>query len=224
MFNYCKILLAFIIFFQSTLAYINVYPYRVYLDLQRDKKEEEIIIYNKTNSKLRYKVSLKNSEILNTLTFYPAIVTLEPGDEKIVKLTLESGWEKLEKKEYASEILIEQLKVPIRNSRGEFVRSSGIEVYPKIKIPLRAYFGEKEIVLKKLSKTALQNVSDREINFEVFLKKDNKNKNSLEFLTSLKLKNMEKIELIQKLNRKDIDSIEKLEIYEKESGIKIKII
>lgn len=224
MFNYCKILLVFIIFFQSSFAYINVYPYRVYLDLQRDKKEEEIIIYNKTNSKLRYKVSLKNSEILNTLTFYPAIVTLEPGDEKIVKLTLESGWEKLEKKEYVGEILIEQLKVPIRNSKGEFVRSSGIEVYPKIKIPLRVYFGEKEIALKKLSKTALQNMSDREINFEVFLKKDNKNKSSLEFLTSLKLKNMEKIELIQKLNRKDIDSIEKLEIYEKESGIKIKII
>lgn len=213
-----------IVFFENSYSYINVYPYRVYLDVQKNKKDEEIILYNKTTVSLRYKLSLKDKKIQSIISFYPTVLTLKPGEEKVVKLKLENNWKEYEKKEHISEILIEQLKVPVKNSKGEFIKSSGVEVYPKVKIPLKVYLGNKEIALKKISKTSLRNIGEREVKFEIFYKRNKKDKNTLlDFVKSVRLKSMEEIELKKDLEKRGL-KIEDLDIYEKESGIDIKII
>lgn len=211
------------IIFKNSYSYINIYPYRVYLDVQKNKKNEEIILYNKTTTTLRYKLSLKDKKMASIISFYPSVLTLNPGEEKEIKLKLENNWKELEKKEHASEILIEQLKVPVKNSKGEFIKSSGVEVYPKIKIPLKAYLGDKKIALKRVSKTSLKNISEREVVFEIFYKKNKKDKNTiLDFVKSIRLKSREEIELKEELKTRKIE-IKDLVIYEKESNLIVDI-
>ncbi|MGL4510613.1 hypothetical protein [Cetobacterium sp.] len=221
--NCWGILVFLVIIFKTSYSYINIYPYRVYLDVQKGKKNEEIILYNKTTTTLRYKLSLKDKKMESIISFYPSILTLKPGEEKEIKLKLENNWKELEKKEHASEILIEQLKVPVKNSKGEFVKSRGVEVYPKIKIPLKVYLGNKEISLKKSSKTSLKNIGERELAFEIYYRKNKKDKNTiLDLIESVRLKSMEEIDLKGELKARKIE-IEDLEIYEKESNLIVKI-
>lgn len=179
-------------------SYLNVYPYRIYLDTERGIKTEEIILYNKTLKPLRYKFSIKDEKYKNIISFYPQVITINAGEEKSIKLKLEDEWKKFSQSEYITEILIEQLRVPIKNSKGEFSQSEGVEVYPKLKIPFKIYLGNTEVSLKKESETILKNVSGRELNFEFYHKKIKKDKKEpLGFIKSVRLKNEEKVDLLE---------------------------
>lgn len=207
--------------YKSGYSYVNVYPYRVYLDSEKNKNEETIVLYNKTVLPLRYKLSIKDKRLKKVVSFYPQVITLNPGDEKEIKLKLENNGEKLEKKEYRAEILIEQLKVPLKDEKGKFIKSSGVEVYPKVKIPLKLYLGEASIRLRA-KENRVVNISEREINIEIFMnnKKSNK-KNGLDFIKSVTLKDLEELDLEKEFGIKELKNIE---IYEKESGEKIEIL
>lgn len=207
--------------YKSGYSYVNVYPYRVYLDSEKNKNEETIVLYNKTVFPLRYKLSIKDKRLKKVVSFYPQVITLNPGDEKEIKLKLENNRENLEKKEYRAEILIEQLKVPLKDEKGKFIKSSGVEVYPKVKIPLKLYLGEALIRLRA-KENRVVNISEREINIEIFMnnKKSNK-KNGLDFIKSVTLKDLEELDLEKEFGVKELENIE---IYEKESGEKIEIL
>lgn len=207
--------------YKSGYSYVNVYPYRVYLDSEKNKNEETIVLYNKTVLPLRYKLSIKDKRLKKVVSFYPQVITLNPGDEKEIKLKLENNREDLEKKEYRAEILIEQLKVPLKDEKGKFIKSSGVEVYPKVKIPLKLYLGEALIRLRA-KENRVVNISEREINIEIFMnnKKSNK-KNGLDFIKSVTLKDLEELDLEKEFGIKELENIE---IYEKESGEKIEIL
>lgn len=207
--------------YKSGYSYVNVYPYRVYLDSEKNKNEETIVLYNKTVLPLRYKLSIKDKRLKKVVSFYPQVITLNPGDEKEIKLKLENNRENLEKKEYRAEILIEQLKVPLKDEKGKFIKSSGVEVYPKVKIPLKLYLGEASIRLRA-KENRVVNISEREINIEIFMnnKKSNK-KNGLDFIKSVTLKDLEELDLEKEFGIKELENIE---IYEKESGEKIEIL
>lgn len=207
--------------YKSGYSYVNVYPYRVYLDSEKNKNEETIVLYNKTVLPLRYKLSIKDKRLKKVVSFYPQVITLNPGDEKEIKLKLENNRENLEKKEYRAEILIEQLKVPLKDEKGKFIKSSGVEVYPKVKIPLKLYLGEALIRLRA-KENRVVNISEREINIEIFMnnKKSNK-KNGLDFIKSVTLKDLEELDLEKEFGIKELKNIE---IYEKESGEKIEIL
>lgn len=207
--------------YKSGYSYVNVYPYRVYLDSEKNKNEETIVLYNKTVLPLRYKLSIKDKKLKKVVSFYPQVITLNPGDEKEIKLKLENNRENLEKKEYRAEILIEQLKVPLKDEKGKFIKSSGVEVYPKVKIPLKLYLGEALIRLR-VKENRVVNISEREINIEIFMnnKKSNK-KNGLDFIKSVTLKDLEELDLEKEFGIKELENIE---IYEKETGEKIEIL
>lgn len=207
--------------YKSGYSYVNVYPYRVYLDSEKNKNEETIVLYNKTVLPLRYKLSIKDKRLKKVVSFYPQVITLNPGDEKEIKLKLENNRESLEKKEYRAEILIEQLKVPLKDEKGKFIKSSGVEVYPKVKIPLKLYLGEALIRLRA-KENRVVNISEREINIEIFMnnKKSNK-KNGLDFIKSVTLKDLEELDLEKEFGIKELEN---MEIYEKESGEKIEIL
>lgn len=207
--------------YKSGYSYVNVYPYRVYLDSEKNKNEETIVLYNKTVLPLRYKLSIKDKRLKKVVSFYPKVITLNPGDEKEIKLKLENNRENLEKKEYRAEILIEQLKVPLKDEKGKFIKSSGVEVYPKVKIPLKLYLGEALIRLRA-KENRVVNISEREINIEIFMnnKKSNK-KNGLDFIKSVTLKDLEELDLEKEFGIKELENIE---IYEKETGEKIEIL
>lgn len=207
--------------YKSGYSYVNVYPYRVYLDSEKNKNEETIVLYNKTVLPLRYKLSIKDKRLKKVVSFYPQVITLNPGDEKEIKLKLENNRENLEKKEYRAEILIEQLKVPLKDEKGKFIKSSGVEVYPKVKIPLKLYLGEALIRLRA-KENRVVNISEREINIEIFMnnKKYNK-KNGLDFIKSVTLKDLEELDLEKEFEIKELKNIE---IYEKETGEKIEIL
>lgn len=207
--------------YKSGYSYVNVYPYRVYLDSEKNKNEETIVLYNKTVLPLRYKLSIKDKRLKKVVSFYPQVITLNPGDEKEIKLKLENNRENLEKKEYRAEILIEQLKVPLKDEKGKFIKSSGVEVYPKVKIPLKLYLGEALIRLRA-KENRVVNISEREINIEIFMnnKKSNK-KNGLDFIKSVTLKDLEELDLEKEFGIKELENIE---IYEKETGEKIEIL
>lgn len=217
--------------FSKTYSYINVYPYRVYLDVEKGLKSEEILLYNKTLKPVRYKFSIKDEKLKNIVSFYPQVITVNSGDEKSIKLKLEDNWKKISLEEHVSEILIEQLRVPIRDSKGNFVQSTGVEVYPKVKIPLKIYLGNQKMILEKNNKTILKNISGRELNFEIYYKKIKKDKkNPLGFIKSIRLKNKEEIDLSEDIEEyrevnKVTEKIElkNLEIYEKFSNRLVEI-
>lgn len=210
---------------------MNVYPYRVYLDVEQKTKTQEITLYNKTLKPLRYKLSIKDENLKKTISFYPQVITVNSGEEKSIKLKLEDSWKTFEPREYGTEILIEQLRVPMKNSKGEFVQSEGVEVYPKLTIPLKAYFGNTKVRLKKVDKTTLKNISDRELNFEIYHKKTKQDKkNPLGFIKSIRLKNSEQIDVLEYIekykkeqNINEKIEIENLEIYEKINNKLVKI-
>ena len=91
--------------YKSGYSYVNVYPYRVYLDSEKNKNEETIVLYNKTVLPLRYKLSIKDKKLKKVVSFYPQVITLNPGDEKEIKLKLENNRENLEKKEIKDNVL-----------------------------------------------------------------------------------------------------------------------
>lgn len=211
-----------LVMYRYNYSYINIYPYKVYLDVEKNRVQDSIVFYNKTTAHLRYKLSIKDKKLKKVISFYPQVVTVSPGDEKEINLKLESNWVDLEKIEHKSEILIEQLKVPIKDETGRFIKSSGVEIYPKVKIPLKIYLGKAPIKLKIVRDLIVQNISEREINVELFLiTKMKDEKNRLKFLKSIKLANLEEINLKEETV---LDSLESIEIYEKESGKKIEII
>lgn len=224
-------LLLMIVCFTRGYSYINVYPYRVYLDVEKNLKNEEIILYNKTLKPVRYKFSIKDEGLKEIVSFYPQVITVGSGEEKKIKLKLENNWKKFNLEEHSSEILIEQLRVPVKDSKGNFVQSTGFEVYPKVKIPLKIYLGNEKMVLEKNGKTVLKNMSGRELNFEVFYKKIKKDKKDpLGFIKSIRLKNEEEIDLNEDIeryreNNKVAERIElkNLEIYEKFSNRLVEI-
>ena len=162
--------------FSKSYSYINIYPYRVYLDVERELKSEEIILYNKTLKPIKYKFSIKDEKLKEIISFYPQVITVNGGEEKNIKLKLEDNWKSLEPKEYTTEVTIEQLRIPIKNSKGEFIKSEGIEVYPKLIMPLKVYLGNSKVRLEKVGETTLKNISDRELSFEIFYKKIKKDK------------------------------------------------
>ena len=215
------ILLLLFTIYRSGYSYINIYPYKVYLDIQKSKSEESIVFYNKTTSPLRYKLSIKDKNLKDVISLYPQIVTLNPGDEKEVKLKVENSWKNLEKREHQAEILVEQLKMPLRDEKGIFIKSFGVEIYPKVKVPLKLYLGETPVKLKGI-KNKITNISDREINIEIFNNnKKSKKKDELNFIKSINLKNLEELDLEKEL---EIKNIKNIEIYEKESVEKIEIL
>ncbi|WP_448820739.1 hypothetical protein [Cetobacterium sp.] len=224
-------LLLMVVCFTRGYSYINVYPYRVYLDVEKNLKNEEIILYNKTSKPVRYKFSIKDEELKEIVSFYPQVITVGSGEEKKIKLKLENNWKKFNLEEHSSEILIEQLRVPVKDSKGNFVQSTGFEVYPKVKIPLKIYLGNEKMVLEKNGKTVLKNISGRELNFEIFYKKIKKDKKDpLGFIKSIRLKNEEEIDLNEDIehyreNNKVVERIElkNLEIYEKFSNRLVEI-
>lgn len=224
-------LLLMVVCFARGYSYINVYPYRVYLDVEKNLKNEEITLYNKTLKPVRYKFSIKDEGLKEIVSFYPQVITVGSGEEKKIKLKLENNWKKFNLEEHSSEILIEQLRVPVKDSKGNFVQSTGFEVYPKVKIPLKIYLGNEKMVLEKNGKTVLKNMSGRELNFEVFYKKIKKDKKDpLGFLKSIRLKNEEEIDLNEDIeryreNNKVTERIElkNLEIYEKFSNRLVEI-
>lgn len=224
-------LLLMVVCFTRGYSYINVYPYRVYLDVEKNIKNEEIILYNKTSKPVRYKFSIKDEELKEIVSFYPQVITVGSGEEKKIKLKLENNWKKFNLEEHSSEILIEQLRVPVKDSKGNFVQSTGFEVYPKVKIPLKIYLGNEKMVLEKNGKTVLKNISGRELNFEIFYKKIKKDKKDpLGFIKSIRLKNEEEIDLNEDIEhyREDNKVVERielknLEIYEKFSNRLVEI-
>lgn len=224
-------LLLMVVCFTRGYSYINVYPYRVYLDVEKNLKNEEIILYNKTLKPVRYKFSIKDEELKEIVSFYPQVITVGSGEEKKIKLKLENNWKKFNLEEHSSEILIEQLRVPVKDSKGNFVQSTGFEVYPKVKIPLKIYLGNEKMVLEKNGKTVLKNISGRELNFEIFYKKIKKDKKDpLGFIKSIRLKNEEEIDLNEDIEhyREDNKVVERielknLEIYEKFSNRLVEI-
>lgn len=216
-----SIFFLFLTIYKSGYSYINIYPYKVYLDSENNKTEESIVFYNKTTLPLRYKLSIKDKSLKEVVSFYPRVVTLNPGDEKEINLKLESNRQSLQKREYKAEILIEQLKVPLRDREGKFIKSSGVEVYPKVKIPLNLYLGEAPIRVRA-KKNKLINISEREINIEIFIANEKVDKKDrLKFIKSINLKNLEEFDLESELG---ISELKKIEIYEKESGKKIEIL
>lgn len=224
-------LLLMVVCFTRGYSYINVYPYRVYLDVEKNLKNEEIILYNKTSKPVRYKFSIKDEELKEIVSFYPQVITVGSGEEKKIKLKLENNWKKFNLEEHSSEILIEQLRVPVKDSKGNFVQSTGFEVYPKVKIPLKIYLGNEKMVLEKNGKTVLKNISGRELNFEIFYKKIKKDKKDpLGFIKSIRLKNEEEIDLNEDIERYREDNkvaerieLKNLEIYEKFSNRLVEI-
>lgn len=225
------ILFLTIVCFSRGYSYINMYPYRVYLDVEREVKTEEILLYNKTLKPVRYKFSIKDEKLKDIVSFYPQVITVNSGDEKSIKLKLEGNWKKISLEEHVSEILIEQLRVPMRDSKGNFIQSAGVEVYPKVKIPLKIYLGNQKMILEKNNKTTLRNMSGRELNFEIYYKKIKKDKkNPLGFIKSIRLKNKEEIDLTEYIEEyrkvnKVTEKIElkNLEVYEKLSNRLVEI-
>ena len=227
-----KLIVLFLGFFLKGYGYINIYPYRVYLDVEKKLKSEEIVLYNKTSMPLRYKFSIKDEELKKIVSFYPQVITINSGEEKSVKLKLEENREAFIPKEYSTDILIEQLKVPLKNIKGEFIQSVGVEIYPKLKIPLKVYLGDRDITLKNDREKILKNISGRELNFEIFHKKIKKDKkNPLGFIKSIRLKDGEEIDISDYIEKyikdnkvKEKINIKNLEIYEKVSNRVVKII
>lgn len=226
-----------IIFFLGVLfksyGYMNVYPYRVYLDIEQNVRTQEVIFYNKTLKPLRYKFTIKDESLKKVISFYPQVITVNSGEEKSIKLKLEDNWKAFEPKEYSTEVMIEQLRVPLKNSKGEFIQGEGVEVYPKLAIPLKIYFGNTRVSLKKEGKTILKNISGRELSFEIYHRKRRKDKNNpLGFIKSVRLKNNEQIDILeyiekyrreQNLSEQDRLGIDNLEIYEKFSNKLVEI-
>lgn len=223
-------ILMLLFLFNLSPAYINIYPYRVYLDIQRNLMEAEIVLYNKTDRVVRYKISIDDRRLKNQISFYPQVITLKSGEEKNVKLKLEKGWEELENREYYSNIFVEQLRVPLRDSKGNFIQSQGVEVYPKIKIPLKIYSGSEKIAILKRDEREIENISGREINLELFYNRKINSKENLDFIKNLRLSKGEILNLenifqgYQK--KKEIDreiTLREIVILDKLSGDKLEL-
>lgn len=179
-----------------TYSYINVYPYRIFLDVQKNQINEEITLYNRTSDELRYKIYLEgvieDTNIDEVINYYPKTIHLRPGESKNIRVRLVRDKIK-EKNEYLAGMVIEQQRVPKRNSKGEFEIVQGVEVYPKIRMPIKIYTGDSKMALKQKNRTIVQNISGREIWLEMFMKiSDDKN---LKFIEQIRLFKDEEYEI-----------------------------
>lgn len=222
--NFLFLNILFVLFCLKGYAYINIHPHRVRLDVQQGINSGEVVLYNKTTKPVRYRFSIENDELDKVITFYPEVITLGSGEEKNIKIKLEESWRGLEPVEHNGKILVEQLRVPSKDSSGQFIKSQGVEVYPKIKIPLKIYLGDKELEMTRNSETSIRNRSDRELDLDIFYEKESakgKNENLLEFIKSVRVSSDEVLELQDYL--KENESLSRIVLYEKLKDIKLNI-
>lgn len=207
---------------RSAESYINIHPYRLSMDREQEKTKEELIFYNKTHEVLRYKISVlgeRGEPLKEGVDFYPDIITLKPGGTGNINFKIGdiSG---LAEEEHRYIVQIEQLRVPQISSKGNFKAPEGVEVYPKVKLPLRVYLGKDKVALSEKDETGtIMNLSGREIEIEAFLEKKTGKKSEYIFLKNMRLSKEEGIDTKELLKDYADDlSGKKLEISDKRSG------
>lgn len=206
-----KVLL-FLIFSVNILAYTNISPLNFDERIDGEGGYKEYTLFNSTKNKLTYKIypekKQDNFDMSQWVELYPTVVSLKPGESKIIKILITSP-SGLPEGEYLTNLCIKEIETP-----GE--QEKNIKLFTNLKIELAGYIGNLKPILeiKKIDKNNniininLRNKGLIRGKFELYLQEDGKNP---KYLTTARIfKNEEK--LVKELIPKDINFKNKIKL------------
>jgi hypothetical protein len=173
----------YMILFCSVSAYMNIYPTNFDKRIDGIGDTEEYIITNTTNKILKYRIYLEESnenDMSKWIQIYPESLILKPGQEKKVKIYINSP-EGIKEGEYSAVLGVKEVHIPKITKNEEL-----LDVYTNLKLKIYGYVGElpikietKNIVVKKINREIkmsgeIKNLSKRRIDID-FIYDDGKN-------------------------------------------------
>lgn len=163
------------ILFCSVSAYMNIYPVNFDKRIDGIGDTEEYTITNTTNKILKYRIYLEESnenDMSKWIQIYPESLILKPGQEKKVKIYVNSP-EGIKEGEYSTILGIKEVHIPKITKNEEL-----LDVYTNLKLKIYGYVGElptkietKDINIKKINKEIkmngeIKNLSKRRIDID----------------------------------------------------------
>lgn len=159
----------------SSYSYMNVYPVNFDKRIDGIGDTEEYTITNITNKILKYRIYLEKSlenDMSEWIQVYPESLILKPGQEKKVKLYINSP-NNIQEGEYSAILGIKEVPIP-KITEDEEV----LDIYTNLKIKLYGYVGDlptklefKEINIKRTENKfslngEIKNLSKRRIDID----------------------------------------------------------
>lgn len=163
------------ILFCSVSAYMNIYPTNFDKRIDGIGDIEEYIITNTTNKILKYRIYLEESDekdMSKWIQIYPESLILKPGQEKKVKIYVNSP-EGIEEGEYSAILGIKEVYIPKITNSEEV-----LDIYTNLKMKIYGYVGElpvkietKNIEIQRVDKVIkmsgeIKNLSNRRIDID----------------------------------------------------------
>lgn len=159
-----------------TYGYMNVYPVTFDKRIDGLGETEEYTITNTTNKILKYRFYVEPSEhndMSKWIELYPESLILKPGQEKKVKLYINSPTDTKEG-EYSATLGIKELGIPKITKENNL-----LEVYTNLKMKIYGYVGELPI---KLNFKDFKVAKDKDIKLMGKIENISKRRVDLEFL------------------------------------------
>lgn len=176
-----KMMIIFILIFNFSFGYVNIYPSFFYTKLEENKGYETLVLTNTREEEIRYRLYLEEDNLKDvTVKLYPKSITLKPFESKEVKISIESSSDKAIK--YTKILVIKEIALPGQKKT----------VMTMLKLKLSGFSGnyEPNLRLKKIKNNTLEieNIGDRVGIYEVYDSQEN-------FIDSFIIRENEKKEL-----------------------------
>lgn len=140
-----RLLVLFTLLANTAFGYINIYPTFFDKRIDNEGSYQEFKLYNQTNDKIMYRIYVednpedKDMSMVRWMNFYPRSMTLEPGEEGMIKLNIASYGD-IPEGEYSALLGIRELPV----FEKEDAPQQGITVYTDFRLVLMGYAGDIE--------------------------------------------------------------------------------
>lgn len=139
-----KILLfLFLVFSKISYSYINIYPTKFEKNIT-DGINESFKLYNGSGEQVRYRVYLekgRQNDMSDWIEIYPNSITLNPLEEKEVRLSINPPKEAKEGK-YKSKLVVKEVGIPRKKTEKK------VNFFTIFKLNMTGYIGENNEKIK----------------------------------------------------------------------------